>query len=235
MEKSVRYCPLFENIHSMIHYIIDISKNNFYPGGMAPSEWTRFIRAIRDSQVVAYPVPAGNTTPYVAYRPPIIVSPSVLTLSVPYLKWTLGQCGQRWPYGEMGSLGTPLHRDCNAMGDAAKPSPSVPSACAQDAILSLLIIHTIPSCQIYVANDNPSLIPSVSCLTPRHYLWNYVHAANNVSYAWNFQSNRGWCFSHLYTFRIGMQVTRVLWHCGERQGWPVPNESADLVQELDYA
>jgi hypothetical protein len=41
----------------------------------------------------------------------------------------------------MGSLGTRLHRDCNAVGDAAKISPRVPSTCAQNAILSLLIIR----------------------------------------------------------------------------------------------
>jgi len=40
----------------------------------------------------------------------------------------------------MGSLGTRLHWDCNAMGDAAKISPRVPSTCTQNAILSLLII-----------------------------------------------------------------------------------------------
>jgi hypothetical protein len=39
----------------------------------------------------------------------------------------------------MGSLGMRLHRDCNAMGDAAKISPGVHSTCAQNAILSLLI------------------------------------------------------------------------------------------------
>jgi hypothetical protein len=40
----------------------------------------------------------------------------------------------------MGSLGTRLHRDCNAMGDAAKISPRVPSTCAQNAILTLLTV-----------------------------------------------------------------------------------------------
>jgi hypothetical protein len=40
----------------------------------------------------------------------------------------------------MGSLGTRLHQDCNAMGDAAKISPCVPSIWAENAVLSLLII-----------------------------------------------------------------------------------------------
>jgi len=43
------------------------------------------------------------------------------------LKWTLWRCGQLWPYVGIGSLGTLLHRDCNAMRDAAKISPHVPS------------------------------------------------------------------------------------------------------------
>jgi len=39
---------------------------------------------------------------------------------------TLVLC-QLCPYGGMGSLGTRLHRDCNAMRDTAKISPHVPS------------------------------------------------------------------------------------------------------------
>jgi len=118
----------------------------------------------------------------------------------------------------MGSLGTRLHRDCNAMGDAAKTTPPVPSTCTQNAILSLLIIHIIPSRQIYVAIYNPSLVPSVSCLTTSSYLWNYVRAADDVSHAENLQSNGCRCFSHLYKFRDRIQVTRVFRYCGERQG-----------------
>jgi hypothetical protein len=83
----------------------------------------------------------------------------------------------------MGSLGTRLDWDCNAMGDAAKTSPRVPSTCAQNAILSLPIIHIIRSRQIYVAIDNPLLVLSVFCLTTSSYLWNYVRAADDVSHA----------------------------------------------------
>jgi len=118
----------------------------------------------------------------------------------------------------MGSLGTRLHRDCNAIGDAAKTSPRVPSTCAQNAILFLLIIHIIPSRQIYVAIDNPSLVPSVTFLTTSSYLWNYVRAADDVSHAENLQSNCCRCFSHMYKFRDGIQVTRVFRYCGEHQG-----------------
>jgi len=106
----------------------------------------------------------------------------------------------------------------NAMGDVAKISPRVPSTCAQNAILSLLIIHIIPSRQIYVAIDNPSLVPSISCLTTSSYLWNYMRAADDVSYTENLQSNGCRCFSHLYKLRDGIQVTRVFRYCGERQG-----------------
>jgi len=104
------------------------------------------------------------------------------------------------------------------MGDAVKTTPCVPSTCAQNAILSLLIIHIIPSRQIYVAIDNASLVPSVSCLTTSSCLWNYVRAADDVSHTDNLQSNGCRCISHLYKFRDGIQVTRVFRYCGERQG-----------------
>jgi len=109
-------------------------------------------------------------------------------------------------------------RDCNAMGDAVKISPGIPSTCTQYAILSLLIINIIPSRQIYMAIDNPSLVPSVSCLTTSSYLWNYVRPTDDVSHAENLQSNCCRCFSHLYKFGDGIQVTRVFRYCGERQG-----------------
>jgi len=149
----------------------------------------------------------------------------------------------------MGSLGTRLNRNWNAMGDAANISPRVPSTCAQNAILfslllqhckamgdatkisprvpstctkneilSLLIIHIIPSRQIYMAIDNPSLVPFVSCHSTSSYLWNDVHAADNISHAENLQSNGCQCCSHLYKFPDGIQVTRVFRYCGECQG-----------------
>jgi len=51
------------------------------------------------------------------------------------------------------------------MGDIAKISPHIPFTCTQNAFLSLLNIHIIPRHQIYVAIDNPSLVPSITCLT----------------------------------------------------------------------
>jgi len=118
----------------------------------------------------------------------------------------------------MGLLGTRLHLDCNGLGDVAKVSPRVPSTCSQNAVRSLPIIRIIPSCQIYVAIENPSLIPSGSCLTTSSYLWNYVRVADDVSHSENLQSNGCLSFSHLNKFRDGIQVTRVFRYCGERQG-----------------
>jgi len=120
------------------------------------------------------------------------------------------------------------------MCDTAKTSPHVPSTSAQNAIFSLLIIHIIPGHQIYVAIDNPSLVPSISCLTTSSYLSKYVHAADYVSHAENLQSHLCWSFSHLYKFWDGIQVTWVFRYCGERQGYPELNESSILVQELDF-
>jgi len=53
----------------------DISKKHFRRRGMAPSEWTRSVRAIRDTPVADYSGPGVNTTHRVAHRPPIPVSP----------------------------------------------------------------------------------------------------------------------------------------------------------------
>jgi len=98
-------------------------------------------------------------------------------------------------------------RNCNAMGDAATISPCVPSTCVQNGILSLPIIHIIPSCQIYVAIDNPLLIPSVSCLTNTLCLLNDVRVADNLSHSENLKCHGCRYFSHLYKFRDGIQVT----------------------------
>jgi len=65
-----------------------ISKKHFRPGGMAPSEWTRSVRAVRDTPVADYSGPGVNTTHHAAYCPLIAVSPFLLTLSV-YTKYTL--------------------------------------------------------------------------------------------------------------------------------------------------
>ena len=185
---------------------------------MAPLERTHSVRVVIATPVVDISAPGLNTARRIAYRPPIHVSPGVLALSVSYCNGTLWSWGQLWQDVRMDSLGTCLHWDCNAMGDIGKISHRVPSTCAQNAIFSLLIIHIIPSHQIYVAIENPSFILSVSCLTTSSYLWNYVCAANDVFHAENLQSNSCRCFSHLYKFRDRIQVTRVFRYCGECQG-----------------
>jgi len=116
--------------------------------------------------------------------------------------------------GEMAPSETPRWR----ITPRVSSIPRIPSTCAQNAILSVLIILIIPSRQIYVAIDNPSLVPSVSCLTTSSYLRRYVRAAYDVSHAENLQSNGCRCFCHLYKFRDGIQVTRVFRYRGERQG-----------------
>jgi len=115
------YFPLLESL------IMSISKRHFCPGGMAPPEWTRSVRAGRETPMTDYSVPGVNTARHIAYRPPIAVSPFLLPLTISYFKQTFWRCCQLWPYVGMGSLGTRLHRDCNAMGDAAKILPRVPS------------------------------------------------------------------------------------------------------------
>ena len=185
---------------------------------MAPSEWMQSVRAVRDIPVAAYPAPGINTMHHVAYRPPIAVSPFHLAPSVLYFKRTVWRWRPTVTIRRNGFIGYALHQDCNAMGDAAKTSSRIPSTCAQNAILSLLIIHIIPSRKIYVAIGNPSLVPAISCLTTSSYLWNYVHPADDVSHAENLPSNYCWCFSHFYKFRDRIQVTWVFRYRGECQG-----------------
>jgi hypothetical protein len=93
------------------------------------------------------------------------------------------------------------------MGDAAKISPSIPSTCVQNTVLSLLIIHIIASCQICVAVDDPSFVLSISCLTHSGYLWNYMGAADDDSHADNLPCNGCWCGFHWYKFSDRIQVT----------------------------
>jgi len=192
------------------------------------------IRAIRDILVADCSVLGVNTMRRFAYHPPIAVSPFLLALSISNFEQTLWRCGQLRRYVRKGSLGPRVHQDCNAMGDAAKISPCIPLTYTHNAIVSLLIIHIIPSRQIYVAIDHTLFIPSVSCLTAWRYLWNSMPAADNVSHTEYLQDDGCRCFSHLYISRDRIQVTRVFRYCGERQGQPVQNESSILVQEIDF-
>jgi len=65
-----------------------ISKKHFRLGGIAPSVWTRSVRAVRDTPVADHSAPCVNTTRHIAYHPPIAVSLFLLALSV-YTKYTL--------------------------------------------------------------------------------------------------------------------------------------------------
>jgi len=173
---------------------------------MAPSTWTHSGRALRDTPVVDYSVQGLNTTRCAAYRPPIAVSLSLLARSRIDFERTLWCCCQLRQYIGMGALGTRLHRDCNATGDVAKISPRVPSTCTQNSIIFLLIIHIIPSRQIYVTIENPRLVLSVCSRTTSSYLRNPVLAADDDSHIANLQRNSCRCFSHLNSYRDGTQV-----------------------------
>jgi len=138
-----------------IWQIVYIGKKYFRTGRLALPEWNHSIRAVRDTPGADYSALGIKSPHRVAYGPLITVPLFLLTLSVSYFKRTVRRCGQLWLYIGMGSLGTDLHQDCNEKGDAVKISPRIHSTGAQNAILPLLIIHIIPSCQIYVAIDNP--------------------------------------------------------------------------------
>jgi len=97
---------------SRIRIALYISQKDLRLGRMAASEWTRSVRAVRDTPVADYSFPAVNTTRHIAYRPPIAFSPFLLVLSVFYCTQILWRCGQLWPYIGMSSLGTHLHRHC---------------------------------------------------------------------------------------------------------------------------
>jgi hypothetical protein len=71
-----------------------ISKKHFRLGGVAASEWTRSVRAVRDTPVVDYTAPGVNTTGRLAYRPLIGVLQFLLAPSVSYFKRTLWRCVQ---------------------------------------------------------------------------------------------------------------------------------------------
>jgi len=87
-----------------LRYII--SQKQFRTGGVAVSEGTRSVRAVRDSPVAYYSAPGANMMRRVAYHPPITVSPFLFAVWVFYWKRILRYGRQLWPYVWMGSLGT---------------------------------------------------------------------------------------------------------------------------------
>jgi len=120
------------------------------------------------------------------------------------------------------------------MGDAAKTSPRIFSTCTHNSNLSLQNTHITPSQQIYGAIHNPSLVPSIACFTTSSNLRNYVLAADNVTYTDKLENSGYHCYSYLYKFQDGIQVTQVSMYGGESLGSPVLNESSILVQELGF-
>jgi hypothetical protein len=123
------------------------------------------VRAIWDTPVAGYSVPGINTMHQVTYHPPITALLFLLALWVSCYDQTHWHSGQLWQPVGMCSFGMCLHRNCNEMGKAANNSPCIPSTCLHSAILSLLILHIIPSNQMCVGIDNPLLVLFVSCLT----------------------------------------------------------------------
>jgi hypothetical protein len=111
-----------------------------------------------------------------------------------------------------------LHQNWNGKGYHAKISPRIPSSGAQNIILSIVIIIIIPCHQIYVAIENPLLIPSGSCFETSSYHWNSGRTADNVSHTQNLQTNRWCCFAHLDNIQDRIQVTLGIWYHGKLLG-----------------
>jgi hypothetical protein len=93
-QSTVLYYLLHISAANMLVVNDSISKKYFRPGRMVPSEWTRYVRAVRDIPVADYSAPGLNSTRGVPYRPLIAVSPFRLILSVSYYKRSLWRCGQ---------------------------------------------------------------------------------------------------------------------------------------------
>jgi hypothetical protein len=73
----------------------DIGQTISRSGTMAASEWTRSVRAIRDTPVADCSTPGINIMRCVVYRPPITVSLPLRVQSVSYFRRSLWHCGQR--------------------------------------------------------------------------------------------------------------------------------------------
>jgi hypothetical protein len=84
-------------------------------------------------------------------------SPFPLALAVSYFKETLWSWGQQWPYIGMGSSGTCLHRDCNAIGDGAKISPHILST-----LRSRIVGRRWADMILHGSEDQPN------CIDPRN-------------------------------------------------------------------
>jgi hypothetical protein len=67
-------------------HVVVVSKEKFRAGRMAPSEWTRSVRAVRDTRVADYYATNVNSAVRFPYRHLITVSSFLLVLSVSHFK-----------------------------------------------------------------------------------------------------------------------------------------------------
>lgn len=116
-----------------------------------------------------------------------------------------------------------------ALGDIAKISPCVLSTLVENAIHSFLIIHMIPSCQMYVVIGNPLLFLSISCRTISSWLFNSVLVADAVSHAENEQSNGCQSSFDQFKFRDAIQVTCIFRYSSEHKVYRELDKSTILV------
>jgi hypothetical protein len=93
LHASGRELSRFGNTRGSGGRIVSINKKYCRTGGMVPSEWTRSVRAIRDTTMADCSNPGRNTMRRVAYPPSITVRPFLLARSVLYFKRTLWRCG----------------------------------------------------------------------------------------------------------------------------------------------
>jgi len=109
----------------------------------------------------------------------------------PISKKTLWGCDQLWPYVGMGSLGTHLHQDCNAMGDAAEISPSVPSTLSSRSVGGRWEDMILPG-----REDWPN------CVDPRNLRqseWN--PKLGKIECEFSMYDKRGWKWDNAYLLR----------------------------------
>jgi hypothetical protein len=124
-------------LHSRtVVWSVQFDQQRIFPYGRNSS-----IRAASGTPVADYPPPVVSSMLRFPYRPLIAVYLFLLVLSVYILKRSLWRCGQLGSYIGVGSLGTRLHRDCNALSDTTRISPRVVPIFTKNANLSLQIIQ----------------------------------------------------------------------------------------------
>jgi len=84
----------------------------------------------------------------------------------------------------------------------------VPFTCTKNAIISFLIICTIPTRQISVAIHNPSLVTSISCPRTRNYLGNYVHTADDIPTLTSCKATAAGAYPTCTNFEMGSKLPK---------------------------